>query len=324
MIKYAIVTGCSKSSIGFLSSKILASKPYDFTVILGCRNEQKGKEAEEEIKKQVPGSNVIYKNLDLASFESIHKFVDEVNDLENFKTAGLSLLVNNAGVGWGSNTPYLKTKNDLEEIVGVNHFGHFLLTNLLLPNLKQPESARVVIVSSSLHDLEARKKQKDDDNNGPKMLLPNFPQNILVKDAANYDGALAYRISKLCNVWFGYELQRRLNNENNNNKIKVISLTPGFIPTTGLTRRSGFFGIFFLHYIIPWFGITRTPDDGALSIVLASVDNDLKGGEYIHLAKGSSKIEVIKSSVESYDENKAKELWDMSDRIVNGDKNIKL
>ena len=93
--------------------------------------------------------------------------------MENFKTTGLSLLVNNAGVGWGSNTPYLKTKNDLEEIVGVNHFGHFLL--ILLPNLKQPESARVVIVSSSLHDLEARKKQKDDDNNNePKMVLPNF------------------------------------------------------------------------------------------------------------------------------------------------------
>ena len=83
MIKYAIVTGCSKSSIGFLSSKILASKPYDFTVILGCRNEQKGKEAEEEIKKQVPGSNVMYKNLDLARFESIHTFVEKDEDQPN-------------------------------------------------------------------------------------------------------------------------------------------------------------------------------------------------------------------------------------------------
>lgn len=263
MIKYAIVTGCSKSSIGFLSSKILAAEPYGFTVILGCRNERKGKEAEDEIRRHVPGSSVMYKKLDLGDFDSIHTFVKEVNQLDSFKENGLSLLVNNAGVGWGKNTPFVTTKSGLEEIMGVNHFGHFLLTNLLLPNLKHSKSSRVIIVSSSLHDLNTMKKKTD--RSEPTMLLPEFPKNILAEEPGKYDGALAYKISKLCNVWFGYELQRRLNAQDDNTT-KVICLSPGFIPTTGLTRRSGWLGLFFLHYVIPWFGITRTAEDGAQCI----------------------------------------------------------
>ena len=314
MIKYAIVTGCSKTSIGFLSSKMLAAKPHNFTVILGCRNELKGKEAEEEIKREVPGSNVVYKKLDLASFQSIRDFVEQVNEIKGFKESGLSLLVNNAGVGWGKQTPFITTCDGLEEIVGVNHFGHFLLTTLLLPSLKQSKAGRIVVVSSSLHDLDAQKK--DDDTSEPKSLLPNFPEKLLFREADKFDGAFAYRVSKLCNIWFGYELQRRLVKENDNN-VKVISLTPGFIPTTGLTRRAGFFGLLFLHYIIPWFGVTRTINDGALCIVDSCVNDNLDGGEYVHLPKDATKVEPIRSSVESYDKVKAKELWEISNEIVN-------
>ena len=313
MLRFALVTGCSKTSIGFLSSQILADAPHKFTVILGCRNEAKGKEAEEAIVASAPGSNVYFKKLDLASFDSIQNFVEEIADIDGFTENGLSLLVNNAGVGWGKNTPLIKTENEIEEIVGVNHFGHFLLTKLLLPYLKKPKSSRIVIVSSSLHDLGANKKNGEADDK-ELLLLPSFPQGILVNEEEAYDGSFAYRVSKLCNVWFGYELQRRLNDEKCN--IKVISVSPGFIPTTGLTRRSGMLGLFFLHYIIPFFGVTRTVEEGARAVVSASVGEHLSGGEYVHLPRGATDVEAIQSSLESYDVRKAKELWEFSEKIV--------
>ena len=128
---------------------------------------------------------------------------------------------------------------------------------MLLPYLKKPKSSRIVIVSSSLHDPGANKKAGEVDKG--KFLLPNFPEGILINEKEAYDGSFAYKVSKLCNIWFGYELQRRLNDEKYN--IKVVSVSPGFIPTTGLTRRSGMLGLFFLHYIIPFFGVTRTVEE---------------------------------------------------------------
>ena len=101
--------------------------------------------------------------------------------------------------GWYSFTGRI---DGLEEIVGVNHFGHYLLTTLLLPSLKRSKAGRIVIVSSSLHDLDAQKK--GDDTSEPKSLLPNFPKKILFREANNFDGAFAYRVSKLCNIWFKY------------------------------------------------------------------------------------------------------------------------
>ena len=203
------------------------------------------------------------------------------------------MLVNNAGIGWGKNTPLIKTENQIEEIVGVNHFGHFLLTKMLLPYLKKPKSSRIVIVSSSLHDPGANKKAGEVDKG--KLLLPNFPEGILINEKEAYDGSFAYKVSKLCNIWFGYELQRRLNDEKYN--IKVVSVSPGFIPTTGLTRRSGMLGLFFLHYIIPFFGVTRTVEEGARAVVGASVGEHLLGGEYVHLPRGATDVEAIQSSL---------------------------
>jgi len=129
-----------------------------------------------------------------------------------------------------------------------------------------------------------------------------------------YDGFQAYRTSKLCNIWFTYELQRRLEKES----VKVNAVSPGFIPTTGLTRRSGWLGVFFLHYILdPWryigLGITRSPEEGAEVIVQASTSEIAsKGGQYFHLPKGKDKIEPISSSKESMDKEKATKLWEIS------------
>jgi NAD(P)-dependent dehydrogenase (short-subunit alcohol dehydrogenase family) len=351
MTKYAIVTGASPCSIGFLAAKKLASPDYGYKVILACRNSQKGHEAEELIRFAYPSSEVVYMQLDLGSFESIRMFVDDVHKLDGGaivdpnKTSGssLNILVNNAGIGWGQITPFVETSDNLEEIVGVNHFGTFLLTQLLLDDLKRSEDgASIVIVSSSLHEYNERMTKNDNkdsknnskgqdeeenDNNDKKkkLVLPNFPDGIL-QSKENYDGFKAYQISKLCNLWFTYELQRRLDEEATmgsttttpSSIIKVNAVSPGFIPTTGLTRRAGWMGIFFMEYILdPWryigMGVTRSPEDGAEVIVQAATASDDSGGKYFSLPKGKeSVITSIASSDESRDETKAKELWELS------------
>jgi NAD(P)-dependent dehydrogenase (short-subunit alcohol dehydrogenase family) len=350
MTKYAIVTGASPCSIGFLAAKKLASPEYGYKVILACRNSQKGHEAEKLIRSTYPSSEVVYMQLDLGSFESIRMFVDDVHKLDggaivdpnNKSGSSLNILVNNAGIGWGKITPFVETSDNLEEIVGVNHFGTFLLTQLLLDDLKRSEDgASIVIVSSSLHEYNERMAKNDikdsknnhkdqdeeeDDSNDKKkkLVLPNFPDGIL-QSKENYDGFKAYQVSKLCNLWFTYELQRRLEEEATTGSattpyftIKVNAVSPGFIPSTGLTRRAGWMGTFFLQYILdPWryigMGVTRSPEDGAEVIVQAATTSDGGGGKYFTLPKGKeSVITSIASSDESRDETKAKELWELS------------
>jgi NAD(P)-dependent dehydrogenase (short-subunit alcohol dehydrogenase family) len=348
---YAIVTGASPSSIGFLAAKRLASPEFGFNVILACRSAQKGSEAEASIRSAHPSSHVKYLHLDLSSFGSIRTFVEDVRALDDGALTPrgdgrLTVLVNNAGVGFGRDTPFVETADGLEEIVGVNHFGTFLLTQLLLDDLRRGGSdddagsggsggggrrpARVVTVSSRLHDGNAfsnkKKKSENAGENAPpstetdseqqSLLLPDFPRGIL-QSREGFDGFRAYKVSKLCNLWFTYELQRRLDGESSSLVI-ANAVTPGFIPVTGLTRRSGWLGTFFLHYVVdPWryvgLGITRSPDEGADVIVQACTsDVASKGGQYFELPKGETTMKAIASSVESMDEAKATALWDLS------------
>jgi NAD(P)-dependent dehydrogenase (short-subunit alcohol dehydrogenase family) len=316
MLRYAVVTGCSKSSIGFLAAKALAGPPHNFRVVLACRNERSGNEAEAAIRSEHPDSKAIYIHLDLSSFASIRYFVSKLGELDNgsIQTQGLSILVNNAGVGWNSNTPYIETEEGIEEIVGVNHFGHFLLTNLLLEYVKKAEKARIVILSSTLHDPNGRKKDGQED----QLLLPSFPEGIIPK-ADNFDGAHAYRVSKLCNVWFAYELHRRLEDSH----VVVNALSPGFIPTTGLSRRYGPLAWFAAHWIVEpmrFFGLigfVRSQDEGAKAVVEACVGIGVasKGGQYLCLPIGKNELELKKSSIESYDETKAREAWNISHEL---------
>lgn len=338
---YTIVTGASPSSIGFHAAQKLASKQFGYKVILACRSEQKGKEAEQLIRAADPDSDVLYMPLDLASFESIHGFVDDFRallkeDASEEENCFLKVLVNNAGVGYGRTTPYAETKDGLEEIVGVNHYGTFLLTQLLMNDLKQtPGGSRVVVVSSSLHQLSPPKAVGTDEDsdgncgsNNQPLLLPNFPDGLLQSSPSDaegnsneYDGKKAYRVSKLCNLWYTYELQRRIREEDGDSTVTVNAISPGFIPTTGLTRRAGRLGVFFLHYILdPWrytgYGITRSPAEGAEVIVQAATSPVAsKGGQYFHLPKGQDSIEARPSSDESMDEDKAKQLWDISLKV---------
>jgi len=337
MKKYAIVTGASPSSLGFLAAKKLASPCLEFgyKVILACRSSDKGRESEGLIRSAYPTSEVevIYIHLDLSSFDSIRKFVDDVHALDDGAIvdttkpgSSLKILVNNAGIGFP--TPFIETSDGLEELVGVNHFGTFLLTQLLLEDLKRAEGgSRVVMVSSGLHEknngirkMSGKSVEDVVDPSKEKLVLPDFPEGIL-QSSENYDSTQAYQVSKLCNVWYAYELQRRLDEEataGTKSPIRVNALCPGFIPATGLIRHAGTFGIFFLRYVLDAFrhfskGRTRSPEDGAEVIVQAgTLDVASTGGQYFKLPKGETVITSVASSEESMDEAKAKALWELS------------
>ena len=219
--------------------------------------------------------------------------------------------------------------------MGVNHFGHFLLTNLLLEDLKKGSGiSRVVIVSSSFHDPNIWAKDgaekinllSNKHLNDPSMLMQN-PSNLSSGraeegDAPPFNSYRAYRLSKLCNVMFGYELQRKLNAQGVGKRIIVNSLCPGFIPWSGLTRRTGWLGSIFLKFFLDGFrvlfntGPTSSWEDGGITIFsVATGAHITEGGKHFVLPKGELKVVAKESSDESKDEKKAKKLWDISLKV---------
>ncbi|KAJ1666867.1 hypothetical protein EV178_001951 [Coemansia sp. RSA 1646] len=196
--RMAIVTGAN-SGIGFETAKALGRAGYH--TILACRNSEAGQETVERLQRQT-GHEGRYEfvELDLASLQSVHKFVAE------FKARGkaLDVLVNNAGVMM---CPYSKTKDGVEMQFGTNHVGHFALTTGLLDELKEAPHARVVIVAS----LGAFMVQKIDYD--------------AVADEAKYSRTENYAYSKLANVLFTTALARKAPG------ISVNAMHPGWVAT---------------------------------------------------------------------------------------------
>jgi len=154
-----MVTGAS-GGLGFAVANYLCEGGND--VILACRDETKANRAIDKIKAKNPNALATYMNLDLASMESVRKFVDDFHALEK----PLHVLINNAGVAMSPKDPKRQyTADNFEMTMGTNHFGPFLLTNLLLEDLKKSSEgedgdARVVFVTSSVHDPDSMKRKK--------------------------------------------------------------------------------------------------------------------------------------------------------------------
>ena len=196
--KTAIITGAN-TGIGLETAVDFAER--NGRVILACRSKERGEAAVEQVKRRSGNNNVIFMPLDLASLDSVRSFATNVLDRE----ARVDILVNNAGI---MACPYMKTADGFEMQFGVNHLGHFLLTNLLLDRLKEAPAARIVNVSSSAHK---RGKINFEDLNSTKKYTPFG----------------AYSQSKLANVLFTRSLAKRLEGSN----VIVNALHPGVIRT---------------------------------------------------------------------------------------------
>lgn len=286
--KTFLITGAN-SGIGFEASKVLSKKGAQ--VILTSRDLKKGMEAIEAIKKENPTAKLDLLLLDLADFQSIHNFSNEFHS----RYSKLDVLVNNAGV---MNPPKRElTKQHFEVQFGTNHIGHFLLTGLLLDVLKSTPNSRITIQSSIVHKTESMKPDIYFDD-------LNFEKS--------YNRDQAYAQSKLANLLFAYELDRRLKAAKINTI--VTAAHPGYTKTN-LQATSGFMMAVIMNNIL-----AQNVKIGALPILRAATEENLTGGEYF----GPTKImemrgypELVKSSDKSYDKNLAKKLWEVSEKLTN-------
>jgi NAD(P)-dependent dehydrogenase (short-subunit alcohol dehydrogenase family) len=199
-----IVTGAN-SGIGFVTAKQLAKQGASVT--LACRNEGEGSARADEIRAEFPNADLEVRRLDLGDLSSVRAFVDGyLADHDS-----LHLLINNAGV---MNTPEGKTTDGFETQIGVNHLGHFLLTELLLDTLKKSAPARVVVVSSCYHDKAMGREGVVD-------------LDDLHFENRKYEGWASYAQSKLANILHAKNLAKRLEGTG----VTAVSVHPGWVRT---------------------------------------------------------------------------------------------
>jgi NAD(P)-dependent dehydrogenase (short-subunit alcohol dehydrogenase family) len=281
--KVCIITG-SNTGIGLETARVLCQQGAH--VILSGRDEKKLKDAQTFIQKSASkDSKVDYIPMDLGSSKSIDAFV------ESFKKMKLPLhfLINNAGVMM---TPEQKTLDGFEYQIGINHFGHFRLSNLLLPIMKETEGERrIVVVSSRAHQRAINGKIDFENINWEK----------------NYSSTASYSQSKLANIMFSNELNRKLKKDGI--PITVNSLHPGVIPGTELSRD---FGVW-KYIVLPVVSLfLKSVEQGAATTVYATVSKELegKGGLYLADCYPTKAIDFAN------DEEGAKKLWELSEKAT--------
>jgi NAD(P)-dependent dehydrogenase (short-subunit alcohol dehydrogenase family) len=222
-------------------------------------------------------------HLDLASLNSIKAFTAEFKDQHH----KLDLLINNAGIMM---PPYDKTKDGFEQQFGTNHLGHFALTGLLMKQLLSTPESRIVAVSSSSHWIG---KITFDDLNREK----------------NYTPMGAYAQSKLANLLFTYELQRKL--DRTNTLTLAAAAHPGWT-ATNLQRYAFFFRLF-----NPLFA--QKPEPGAWPILYAATADNVRGGDYYGpdgIFEASGHPKKVTSSKRSNDSGTAAKLWQVSEKLT--------
>jgi len=275
----AVVTG-GNTGLGFEVARVLAERGAQVTI--ACRDMDKAQHAADSI----PGASIVW--LDLASLASVREAAEALST----EYAKLDLLVNNAGVMM---TPYLGTKDGFELQFGINHLGPFAFTGLLMDRLLAAPAARIVTVSSNLH----------------RRGVINFND---LSSALHYDRTAAYGRSKLANLLFTYELQRRL--EASGATAVALAAHPGYA-RTDLTRhlpplmQSG------ARLVGPV--IAQSASMGALPILRAATDPTALGGSYygpggLFEMKGSPR--VVKSNRTSHDQGVAGRLWSESEQLT--------
>ncbi|HLN20560.1 MAG TPA: oxidoreductase [Bacteroidales bacterium] len=285
--KKVLITGAN-SGIGFEASRVLSSKGAQ--VIMAVRNLRKGKESADKIRKENPDAKLDVMMLDLSDFSSIRNFSGEFHK----KYSQLNILINNAGVMAPKKREL--TKQNFEIQFGTNHLGHFLLTGLLFDILKNSPGSRVVVQSSIVH------KQKF------------YGADIHFKDLnweKGYNKEHAYGQSKLANLLFAYELDRRI--KAHNIKMIVTAAHPGYT-NTNLQKHYGFLFSAILNNVV-----AQNVKIGTLPVVRAATEENLNGSEYFgptRMMEMRGYPELVQSSEKSYDKELAAKLWDVSEKLT--------
>lgn len=284
--KVIIVTG-GNSGLGYEAVKAFAQKGAE--VVLTSRSIKKGETAKTNIGK-VKG-NITILQLDLMDFASIKHFTESFKKKYN----RLDVLLNNAGI---MTTPYFLTKDGLEAQNGTNHFGHFALTGQLFELIKNTPNSRVVNVSSMAH----KQGKMDFDN-------------LLFENGRGYSPIKSYGRSKLMNLLFTFELQRKF--DTSGIKSIAIAAHPG-VSNTNLFQYLEDKMIFkILKPLMSPF--IQEKEMGVLPEIRAAVDPNVKGGEY-YGPGGFNEMKgfpvLVQSNAASHNLEDAKKLWEISEKLT--------
>jgi hypothetical protein len=290
--KLAIVTGAN-SGLGLETSRALARKGAK--VIMACRSAAKAESAVDELVRDgIARDRLELRTLDLSSLASIRSFAEDVRA----SYPKLDLLFNNAGV---MALPFAQTADGFEMQIGTNHLGHFALTGLLLDRLLVSKDARVVTVSSLMHKLGS----------------------IRFHDLSwerGYRRWPAYCQSKLANLLFSFELQRRLEGRG----VLSVASHPGYASTNLQMVAPRMLGSRFLtrFYTIGNRVLAQDAAGGALPSLYAATAADVRGGEFfgpggLMEIKGWPKR--VAAMHKANDREAAQKLWALSEQLTGVD-----
>lgn len=300
--KTVIITGAN-SGLGYYCAEAIARSGQDWHIIIASRNPSKVEEAVRSLVTETEYPYIEGMALDLASLASVRQFVQ---DFINGERPPLQAIVCNAGIQIVSDTLY--TEDGFEMTFGVNHLGHFLLVNLLLPHLG--DRSRVVFVSSDTHNRDTNTGMPQPRYQDAELLA--FPALRGNDTDIGNTGRTRYITSKLCNILCAYELSRRLQKQQS--KIMVNAFNPGLMLDTQLARDYTQAELSALSTTISRSVLERAKDSKAMGSTLAKLilDSSLENvtGKYF------DGLEEVQSSDESYDERKATELWESSAKLV--------
>jgi light-dependent protochlorophyllide reductase len=291
----AVITGAS-AGLGLECARALLANDASWHVVLAVRDPSRGADAVAQLGQP---SRCTVLEMDLASLRSVRGFVQSLRAAD---LPPVHALVCNAGVQVVSGTEV--TDDGVEMTFGVNHLGHFALVQGLLDYLARP--ARIVVVSSGTHDPAKHTG------------MPS-PRYTTAADLARPEGGTAgegrrrYTTSKLCNVLFAYELDRRLGHGEQG--VTVNAFDPGLMPGSGLARDYPPLQRLAWRYLLP-----------ALR-VLPGVRSTRTSGRYLAALTGDARFDgvtgkyfagrkPIRSSAESYDQAKAVDLWETSEQLL--------
>jgi NAD(P)-dependent dehydrogenase (short-subunit alcohol dehydrogenase family) len=282
----AVVTGAN-SGLGLVTARELARAGA--SVVMACRNLDKGHAAVDEVRAAVPAAQLQLEELDLASLASVRGFAERFNATHD----GLDLLINNAGV---MATPRRRTADGFELQFGTNHLGHFALTRALLDTMEGREDARVVTLSSTVH----------------KMGRINFDN---LGGDRHYFRWNAYGQSKLANLLFALELDRRLRAAGST--VKSLAAHPGYAATNLQSAGPPLFDR--LVMVAGNALVAQSDEMGALPILYAATQPGLDGGTYVgpdSFREQRGHPTIVQPSGRARDPDTARRLWEVSERLT--------
>ncbi|MDE0067841.1 MAG: SDR family NAD(P)-dependent oxidoreductase [Acidimicrobiaceae bacterium] len=282
--RVAIVTGAN-SGLGLETARVLAGRGA--SVVLAVRDLDKGEQAVDDIRSDHPSAQLELQQLDLASLDSVRSASEEI--LSRFER--LDLLINNAGIMY---TPRQQTADGFEMQFGTNHLGHFALTGRLLERLLAVEGSRVVTVSSVGHRILSRLDFGD------------------LQAERRYRRVPAYGRSKLANLMFTYELQRRL--VASGAQTVALAAHPGGSSTELGRHIPG------ARIAEPLLGaLAQSAAMGALPTLRAATDPAAEGGQYYGpdgFMETRGHPVLVASSDRSHDTGAQRQLWQASEELT--------